>query len=269
MDHLADKSNQKAGTNLYSCHSDEWRCPLTGMLFIWVPGGTFQMGGGNCSDSKPVHPVTLTGVWVGKYPVTQDEWTEIMGQNPSHCQKGGRHPVEQVSWNDVTEFIDKLNQRGDGNYRLPTEAEWEYACRAGGMGRNCPDKNDVDQMAWFLESSGGATHPVGEKLPNGLGLYDMNGNVLEWTSDWYDEQYYACSPQVDPPGPLQGGSQLGLGGPFSLPAGRYRVVRGGCFAWPRVRVTCTYRFGWSPEHRSPYVGVRLARSPEHGCGVDA
>ncbi len=190
--------------------AENYKDPTTGMEFVFVKGGCFQMGdtfgdGGN--TEKPVHEVCVDDFYIGKYEVTQRQWTEIMGSNPSIFKGCNDCPVEQVSWNDVQVYINKLNQKlapadskqGTGKkYRLPTEAEWEYAARSGGKNERYSGGNDPDSVAWHYNNTGGKTHPVGQKKPNGLGLYDMSGNVWEWVQDRYDENYYKNSPRNNP-----------------------------------------------------------------------
>jgi len=183
-----------------------------GMKFVLIPAGSFQMGqDSGDSDENPVHRVTISRAFqMQTTDVTQGQWKAVMGNNPSEFQHGDDYPVEQVSWNDVQEFLKKLNALDPGkNYRLPTEAEWEYACRAGTSGERY---GDLDAIAWYSGNSSSKTHPVGKKQPNAWGLYDMLGNVWEWCADWFDDNYYANSPATDPRGPL---------------SGQYRVLRGG------------------------------------------
>src|SRR3972149_2460822 len=192
---------------------------------ILVPAGTFMMGSNDgYSNEQPVHQVTITrSFYLGKYEVTQGQWEAVRGSNPSHF-KGARNPVEQVSCDDCQEFAKMLNaQVPGGGFRLPMEAEWEYACRAGSTGRFCFGDDDVGlwEYAWDEGNSGGQTHPVGQKRPNAWGLHDMHGNVSEWCSDWYGESYRGWSPAADPPG-------LGSGG--------YRAYRGG--SWLHDAVYC-------------------------------
>ncbi|MBF0497844.1 MAG: formylglycine-generating enzyme family protein, partial [Deltaproteobacteria bacterium] len=139
------------------------------------------------------HSACVDGFWIGKTEVTQGQWTQIMGSNPSKFKKGDDYPVETVSWNDVKEFISKLNERKRGNYyfQLPTEAEWEYACRSRGLGERYAGGNVVDNVGWYADNSGKSTHPVGQKQPNGLGIYDMSGNVFEWCQDIYSKDAYS------------------------------------------------------------------------------
>ncbi|HDP98542.1 MAG TPA: hypothetical protein ENN22_05075, partial [bacterium] len=153
---------------------------------VFVAGGTFMMGSNEYDNEKPIHKVYVDDFYIGKYEVTQKQWFEIMGSNPSRF-KGDNLPVERVSWNDVQEFIRKLNAKTGGNFRLPTEAEREYASRGGSRSAHFKysGSNNVDNVAWYDNNSGRKTHPVGTKQPNELGLYDMSGNVWEWCSDWY------------------------------------------------------------------------------------
>jgi hypothetical protein len=162
---------------------------------IFVEGGTFQMG--SCSGEhvkRPVHSVTLSSFNIGKYEVTQAQWKAVMGSNPSHFKDCEECPVETVSWNDVQDFIRKLNAQTGKNYRLPTEAEWEFSARGGksSKGYTYSGSNDLNAVAWNSDNSGGKTHKVGGKHANELGIYDMSGNVVEWCSDWC-VVYYGCS----------------------------------------------------------------------------
>ncbi|MBR6647916.1 MAG: SUMF1/EgtB/PvdO family nonheme iron enzyme, partial [Bacteroidaceae bacterium] len=189
---------------------------------VAVEGGTFNMGS-NDSEAfdleKPVHSVTLSDYYIGETEVTQELWEAVMGSNPSYF-KGDKYPVEQVSYNDCIDFINKLNTFLAGQlpdrrkFRLPTEAQWEFAARGGNKGKNNNYKysgsNSIDDVARYDDKSGGGTHPVKQKQPNELGLYDMTGNVWEWCSDWCGS--YSSSLQTDPEGPS---------------SGEYRVLRGG------------------------------------------
>ena len=179
------------------------------MAFVWIEPGVFQMGSDDGdSDERPVHEVEISrGFWLGTYEVTQGQWESVMGRNPSYFEGDARLPVETVSWNDVQEFIEKLNAAsGSSVYRLPSEAEWEYACRAGTSTRwslgddDGDDASQLDKYAWYDCNDGCDTKVVGRKGPNGWGLYDMHGNVWEWVQDWYSSGYYNSSPRVDPPG---------------------------------------------------------------------
>ncbi len=234
-----------------------WRDPVTGMEFVWVPEGCFDMGCGQwqerCDDDeKPVHRACVDGFWIGRFEVTQEQWEKVMGKNPSHFQKGGKYPVELVSWNDVQEFIRKLNQLNGGSYkfRLPTEAEWEYACRSGGKEQMFCGGDDVDSVAWYRRNSDGSTHPAGKKRPNGLGIYDMSGNVREWCLDWYSPTFYAEQEALKP-------NPVNLDGKEGK-----RVIRGG--AWNRYPwvARSSVRYWNTPDSMENNVGFRLVREPK-------
>jgi formylglycine-generating enzyme required for sulfatase activity len=188
--------------------------------------------------------------------VTQEEWEAVMGNKPSRF-KSQLNPVEDVSWNKVQTFIKYLNQKeGTNKYRLPTEAEWEYAARAGTTTQYFfgDDADNLGRYAWYKDNSGEKTHPVGQKEPNPWGLYDMHGNVYEWVQDWYDENYYVRSSASDPRGPS---------------GGKERVVRGGVWYREASYLRSARRYGFPPEVRSGtgdgdyYCGFRLAFSPGH------
>ena len=214
---------------------------------VYVEGGTFTMGataeqGSDAYDEeKPTHQVTLKGFYICKYEVTQAEWKAVMGENPSDF-KGDNLPVENVSWDDCQEFIRKLNELTGKNFRLPTEAEWEYAARGGkrSNGAKYAGDNNIDNVAWYGQNSNNTTHPVGTKRANELGLYDMSGNVWEWCQDWFD--HYSSSAQTNPTGP---------------DAGRNRVLRGGswCSFAGVCRLSC--RGGDFPGDRGSVSGLRL------------
>ncbi|MBS7372561.1 MAG: SUMF1/EgtB/PvdO family nonheme iron enzyme, partial [Muribaculaceae bacterium] len=189
-----------------------------------VEGGTFFMGSpsGGWSNERPVHQVTLDSYLIGQTEVTQALWQAVMGSNPS-SSKGYNLPVENVSWNDCQTFIAKLNQCTGKNFRLPTEAEWEFAARGGNNsnGYAYSGSDNIDEVAWYNENSGGAYHPVGSKAPNELGLYDMSGNADEWCSDWYGS--YSSSAQTNPTGPESGKSRVYRGGYRNSSASDCRV----------------------------------------------
>jgi hypothetical protein len=181
---------------------------------VYIEGGTFWMGSsaeGAESDEAPIYQVTLSSYCIGKYEITQAQWKAIMGSNPSKF-KGNNLPVENISWYDAQEFITRLNSATGKNYDLPTEAEWEFAARGGNKSQSYTysGSNNIDEVAWYDSNSGEETHPVGTKMSNELGIYDMSGNVLEWCSDWYDT--YPSSAWTDP---------------YSPSTGLYRVLRGG------------------------------------------
>ncbi|MDP3259083.1 MAG: formylglycine-generating enzyme family protein [Thermodesulfovibrionales bacterium] len=217
----------------------------TGMEFVSVKGGCYQMGdtfGDGGSDEKLVHEVYVDDFYIGKYEVTQGQWKAIMGNNPSYFNNCGDNcPVERVSWNDVQDFINKLNSKSGKNYRLPTEAEWEYAARSGGKNEKyagTSNESELGEYAWYSSNSGGKTHPVGQKKPNGLGIYDMSGNVFELVNDWYDSDYYKNSPKDNPKGPSSGQSRVLRGGSwgnstrYQVPPPRFYVPNGFRLAFP-------------------------------------
>ena len=207
---------------------------------IAVPGGTFQMGSEvGETDEKPVHQVTVSAFAMGKYEVTQAQWQAVMGNNPSRF-KGDDLPVEQVSWEEAQAFCRELSRMTGKSYRLPTEAEWEYACRAGTKG---PYAGPLDEMAWYVDNSGRKTHPVGQKRPNAFGLYDMQGNVWEWCQDWYGA--YKQSPTTNPQGASSGAD---------------RVIRGGSWYFTAAYCQSAIRFINAPDIRIYDLGFRLLRT---------
>jgi formylglycine-generating enzyme required for sulfatase activity len=211
------------------------------MDFMLIRPGTFTMGSDKGGD-EGAHQVTLTKpFYLGKYEVTQEQWQQIMGSNPSEF-KSAKNPVEEVSWDDCQSFIEKLRKKVPGQtFRLPTEAEWEHACRAGTIGDYA---GDLDAMAWYSSNSGRGTHPVGEKKPNAWGLHDMHGNVWEWCADWYGD--YPNGAAIDPTGSNTGSK---------------RVYRGG--SWCNVGPYCrSARRNWdSPGYRDFIIGFRVAAVP--------
>ena len=217
---------------------------------MYVKGGTFIMGatseqGSDAhSDEKPTHRVTLSNFYIGKYEVTQALWEAVMGSNPSNW-KGDDLPVECVSWDDCQTFIRKLNALTAKNFRLPTEAEREFAARGGNNSRGYKyaGSNNIGDVAWYDDNSGDKTHVVGTKLPNELGLYDMTGNVLEWCQDWYGS--YSGVSQTNPTGASSGSG---------------RVLRGGswlCNAWYCRSSNRSYT---TPDFRHYDCGLRLVLS---------
>jgi formylglycine-generating enzyme required for sulfatase activity len=214
--------------------------------FIPIPAGEFKMGSENGLDGeKPVHKVKITKPFeIGRYEVTQEQWQDVMGNNPSKFQGEAHLPVERVSWEDVQKFIKELNDKKDGYiYRLPTEAEWEYACRAGSTGDFA---GNIDEMAWYDKNSGNKTHPVGQKKANAWGLHDMHGNVAEWCNDWYLEFYYRESPSADPSGP-------------SSSEYSYKLFRGGSWQSPAENIRSASRRGHTLTIHLISMGFRLAR----------
>jgi formylglycine-generating enzyme required for sulfatase activity len=220
---------------------------VTGMEFVSVKGGCYQMGsttGG--TEEKPVHQVCLSDFHMGKYEVTQGQWEKVMGSNPSHFKQCGPEcPVETVFWNDAQEFIKKLNSGSGKQYRLPTEAEWEYAARSGGKDEKWAGTSDetiLGKYAWYDNNSGKTTHKAGLKKANGLGLHDMSGNVWEWCQDWYSDSYYDDSPKNNPSGPANG---------------ELRVMRGGSWNSYGSVARAAFRGRFDPGGRSFNVGFRL------------
>lgn len=182
---------------------------------VWVTGGRFIMGDNSGeADEKPAHEVVVDGFAISKYPVTQRQWTVIMGNNPSNYKGCDQCPIDQVSWNDAQEFIRRLNHLTGKLYTLPTEAEWEFAAKAGKYGRyfKFAGSDNIDEVAWFAGNSGRQPHPVGQKKPNELGIYDMSGNMWEWCNDWYQKFYYELEEKYSPEGPVSGAGKVRRGG---------------------------------------------------------
>ena len=235
---------------LPSLEMNEWEKQLPHHEMIFVEGGTFDMGGNDeekYDDEIPVHTVNVSSFYIGKFPVTQVIWEEVMGENPSRF-KGEQRPVERVSWNDIQEFIEKLNKQTGKTFRLPSEAEWEFAARGGihSEGYLYAGSDKLKEVGWYAENAGGQTHPVGLKMANELGIHDMSGNVWEWVEDqWHDN--YKGAPQDGSPW-------------VDRNKGANRVLRGGY--WLNVardcRVSC--RNDYSPVYRNDYIGFRLALS---------
>lgn len=227
---------------------------IDGMVF--VKGGCFQMGdlfGDGYLAERPVHEVCLDDFYIGESEVTQKEWVAVMGANPSASNIGDDYPVDSVEWEDAQEFLKRLNEKTGKKYRLPTEAEWEYAARSRGKKEKFAGTNDESELgeyAWYDENSDGMTHPVKQKKPNALGLYDMSGNVWEWVYDYYDGDYYSASPKDNPTGPSRITS--------------YHILRGGSWYSEARNVRTADRF-WSDvdvEGVDSLFGFRLVLSPE-------
>ena len=207
-------------------------------------GCTSEQGSDCDNDEKPAHSVTLGDYYLGETEVTQAQWRAVMGNNPSGFKYCDECPVEDVSWNDVKDFISKLNSRSGGvRYRLPTEAEWEYAARGGGLskGYKYAGSDDQKEVAWYDDNSGSKTHPVKGKKANELGIYDMSGNVYEWCSDWKDN--YSSESQTSPTGPN---------------TGDYRVHRGGGWFLSARGCRVSARHSFEPDYRVSFLGFRLA-----------
>ena len=219
--------------------------PTLEAKFVLIPAGTFQMGA-----SGNQHQVTISKpFYMQTTVVTQEQWKKVMGSNPSYFKDGGDDcPVDNVSWNDVQEFISRLNrQEGTDKYRLPTEAQWEYAARSGGRQEEyagTSSESNLGEYAWYSANSGRKTHPVGQKKPNGLGLYEMSGNVWQWVQDVYGD--YPSSSVTNPTGPS---------------SGSYRVNRGG--SWFDLAQLCrtAVRSYFSTDVRYDFLGFRLSRTP--------
>nr|WP_275888965.1 formylglycine-generating enzyme family protein [Desulforhopalus vacuolatus] len=234
------------------------------MEFVLVKGGCYQMGdtfGDGYDREKPVHEVCVNDFYMGKYEVTQGEWQKIMGSNPSYFKSGmfknrDRYPVEQVSWNDITEnFLPKLKRSSGKSYRLPTEAEWEYAAREGGKkvrfgnGKDIADPREINfngRSDWKESYSRtgvdrGKTTKVGSFTPNSLGLYDISGNVWEWCSDWYGKNYYDSSSRHNPEGSGSGSDRVLRGGSWSFTPGYVRAANRYCNSPGRSRSNLGFR----------------------------
>lgn len=255
--------------------SDNWREPITGMDFIWVSGGSYQMGSGSwddqgLEDEKPVHEVWLDGFWVGKYPVTVSQYlvfvTETRNYEPAWLEEGCKYnihsgndglfkalgdsitldsyPVVGVFQADAVAYAQWMSKKAGLYFRLPTEAEWEYAARSGGREEKYAGGEDVDAVAWYSDNSNGAAHPVGMKSPNGLGIHDMCGNVSEWCLDFYHKEAYRKHKQYNP---------------RNMEEGACRAVRGGSWNYGARDVRCADRGLFTPEYRGCDLGFRLVR----------
>ena len=220
-------------------------------VMVHVKGGCFMMGdsvGDGKANETPAHEVCLDDFFLSEIETTQLLWQQIMGNNPSRFNDCKNCPVDMVSWNDVQTFIEKLNQITSNPYRLPTEAEWEYAARSAGKQQRWAGTNNDAKLklfAWYGENSNGRPQAVKAKQPNTLGLYDMTGNVWEWVQDWYDNNYYQNSPKPNPKGPDNGDS---------------KVLRGGSYFFSPMGIRTTVRATSPPDHRFFDIGFRLAIS---------
>ncbi len=212
-----------------------------GIEFVAIKGGCFTLGSDDHNDEKPAHRVCVDSFWIGKYEVTQEQYKAITGKNPSRF-KGSRRPVEKVNWNDAMNFAKKFGRRFEVEARLPYEAEWEYAARAGSSTKFFWGDSFHEDYAWYSGNSGKQTNPVGQKKPNPWGLYDMSGNVWEWCMDWYGSMYYSKSPERNPRGPQ---------------TGKYRILRGGCWDDYRFNLRSSYRNYINPDCRYYDDGFRL------------
>ena len=248
---LQKQKNKQSNSSSYANNSGIYTFMVNGVQFkmVRVAGGTFQMGatseqGSDAFDwEKPVHSVTLSDYYIGQTEVTQELWQAVMGSNPSRFKGDNQRPVEKVSWDDCQEFIEKLNRLTGKNFRLPTEAEWEYAARGGNKSRGYKysGSNNPDAVAWYSKNSGYETHPVAQKQSNESGLYDMSGNVWEWCYDWYGK--YKSNSQTNPTGSS---------------TGSYRVLRGGSWFYYARSVRVSDRLNGEADYRNSEFGFRLA-----------
>ena len=245
-----ERLRQKAATREAAAAETAHRSDPFAADMVYVSGGTFTMGctseQADCGDGeKPSHRVTLSSYYTSKYEVTQSQWESVMGSNPSDNKNCPTCPVDKVSWHDIQEFLRKLNAHTGVNYRLPTEAEWEYAARGGAKSRGYQysGSNNLSSVAWYKDNSEESTHRVGSKSANELGLYDMSGNVWEWCQDWYGD--YSGSSATNPKGQY---------------SGERRVLRGGSWYYSAVICRVAYRRHISPGYRSDDLGFRVARS---------
>jgi sulfatase modifying factor 1 len=221
---------------------------VSGMKFVFVKGGCYEMGdvsGDGALEEKPPHRVCVNDFYMGVHEVTQGQWRLIVGNSPSHFKVSDEYPVETVSWDDTQEFISKLNQKTGKTYRLPSEAEWEYAARSGGAKERWAGtsyESELGAYAWYVANSDTTTHPVGQKTANRLGLYDMSGNVWEWVLDRFDRDYYGESPKDNPQGPAE----------------KYeRLLRGGSWYNNPWVLRTSYRLPVGPPYKADNAGFRL------------
>ena len=247
------KDNPLHGDVDGSANSHQTYKNTIGMEFVFIEPGSFYMGSTALAidGEQPVHKVTISqGFYMGKYEVTQGQWVEIMGNNPSNSNRGigENYPVSQISWNEVQTFITKLNEKEGGTkYRLPTEAEWEYCAHAGSAANNegpyfGNDETQLRNYAWYSTNSGNTSHEVGQKKPNAYGLYDMHGNVFEWVQDWFGS--YSTNAEINPQGPS---------------SGLNRVIRSGSWRRDAIDVRSALRLGDPPDGYGEDSGFRLLR----------
>ena len=214
---------------------------------ILVEGGSFMMGSHSTEadrqNDEHQHQVSVSSFYMSRYQVTQAQWRAVMNTDPSYF-KGDSLPVEQVSWEDIQVFLQKLNKKTKQKFRLPTEAEWEYAARGGQQSKGFiyAGSDKLEEVGYYDRNSTNQMHPVGRKKPNELGIYDMSGNVFEWCQDWYDNSYYKNSPDNNPTGPT---------------SGTYRVLRGGSWSIFAQGCRVAARYNIAPNYRNSSIGFRL------------
>ncbi len=240
---------QTGGDNSISGENRFFTVNGVSFAMVLVEGGTFIMGDNDGEpdspyEYNPAHSVTLDNYYIGETEVTQELWQAVMGVNPSFFSGNPLRPVERVSYEECILFIRKLSELAGVEFSLPTEAQWEYAARGGNKSNNYvySGSNNADDVAWFSHNSANVTHAVKSKLPNELGIYDMIGNVLEWCSDWYGEDYYTLSPTKNPQGPSDG---------------KYRVHRGGSCYYGETLSLCAKRYNATPKYANRLLGLRL------------
>lgn len=221
---------------------------LTGMEFVLVRGGCFVMGdsaGNGQPDERPSHQVCVDDFFMGKYEVSQKQWKIIMGDNPSRFTGNDNLPVDRVSWNDIQKYLKKLRGVTGKKFRLPTEAEWEYSAKAAGTTSLFSGSDDIRELAehaWYVDNSNRHSQSVGSKKANKFGLHDMTGNIWEWVSDYFDENYYQKGPRNNPQGPL---------------TGVLKVMRGGSWYQDPFSLRLTFRFRDNPNGRDDEYGFRV------------
>ena len=233
--------------------------PATSMEFVLVPGGTFMMGdtfGVGLENEQPIHEVSIDNFYIGRYQVTQEQWKKMMPENPSQFL-GDQRPVESVGFEAVLDFAKRLTAANQGQFifMLPTEAQWEYAARSGGRNEKYSGGDGFEKLAWCEENSVNATNPVGKKSPNGLGLYDMSGNVWEWCRDYFMETAYRLHDNINPICDKEGSD---------------RVIRGGGWNTDAWSVRCARRFGFPSQYFGSALGFRLVllNQPAPKLGAD-
>ncbi len=230
---------------------ENWRDPISAVNMVWITDGCYKMGSppkieGRETDEGPLYQTCVSGFWLGETEVTQEQWRRVMHNNPAQFRKGDDYPVENVSWEDVSDFLTHLNQQSQLNiqFRLPTEAEWEFACRDGGQRMQFPGSTEPSGIAWYASNSGQSTQKIGTRLPNRLGLKDMSGNVWEWSQDRYLSSYNpsdnATQPQHD--------------------TTQYYTIRGGSWQDDASTLRCSNRGFQAITARHPNLGLRLAAS---------